>query len=561
MRKGRRASVLTTLVFTDIVASTAVAEEMGDRRWRELLTRHHQIFRRALREHRGTEIDTAGDGVFARFDSPASAIRWACEVADVVRELGIETRAGVHIGEAEVLHGKLSGVNVHVAARTMGEAGAGQVLVTGSVRDITRGGGFGFADLGVRELRGIEGEWHLFEVSSVDGTPRPPLPSPEEARARRDAIAPPPLVKRRRVRLGALATALALLVAGGSLALALAVGGGSSGGPLAGCEVAPGSKPKDLNDRAFNQAVFDGLTDAAATWGISVRDRLAPTEAQARRDIQHFVEERCGLIVTVGSIMAPVTAAQARRDPEQKFLTTDDNVARKLDNLASAVFEVDQPAFQAGYLAAGVTKTGKVATFGGIPIPAVVPFMKGFTAGVLYYNQKHGTQVEILGWDPKSGTGTFVSKDPNDYGAFGDAAAAARLTTDFIRAGADIVMPVDGPSGEIGAGRAAEASNGVLLIGVDSDQHFSAPEYVDRWLTSVMKIYRRMVYSAMEKVVHDRFQGGALTGTLANDGVGLAPFYGLANRVPGKLRAELEEIKKGIADGSISLDPRSYAGA
>jgi class 3 adenylate cyclase len=149
MRTGKRA-VLTTLVFTDIVSSTAMAEEMGDRRWRELLARHHQIFREALREERGKEVDTTGDGMFARFDSPASALRWAYSVADSVRELGVEIRVGIHIGEAEVLHGKLSGLNVHVAARTMAEGGAGQILVTGGVRDIVRGSGFGFADRGVQ---------------------------------------------------------------------------------------------------------------------------------------------------------------------------------------------------------------------------------------------------------------------------------------------------------------------------------------------------------------------------------------------------------------------------
>ena len=173
---------------------------MGDRRWQELLSRHYQIIRRTLREHDGKERDTAGDGVFSTFDSPASAVRWACAAVDALRELGVWIRVGIHIGEAEVLQGKLSGVNVHAAARTMAMAGAGQILVTGSLRDIVRGSGFGFEDRGVHELRGIEGEWQLYEVTSVDGTPRPAPPSGDEAKARRDAIEPPPLVKRRSTR-------------------------------------------------------------------------------------------------------------------------------------------------------------------------------------------------------------------------------------------------------------------------------------------------------------------------------------------------------------------------
>src|SRR5207247_7472917 len=119
------------------------------------------------------ELDTAGDGVLARFDSPASAIRCASATIDEVRELGIEIRPGVHIGECEVLDGKVSGVNVPAAARRWPRPAPGQILVTGSVRDLVRGAGFGFTDRGTHELRGIDGHRHLFEVSSVDDVPRP----------------------------------------------------------------------------------------------------------------------------------------------------------------------------------------------------------------------------------------------------------------------------------------------------------------------------------------------------------------------------------------------------
>ena len=191
----------------------------GDRRWRELLARHHRIVRKALREFGGRELDTAGDGVFARFDSPASAVRCACSVGEAVRRLGVEIRAGVHIGECELFDGKLSGVNVHAAARTMAQAGGGEVLVTGSGWT-SSGARAGFDDRGTHELRGIAGEWHLFEVTSVDGTPRPAPLSEAEAKSRRDAVVPPPLVKRRKVRLAGAAATGALLVAGAAVALA-----------------------------------------------------------------------------------------------------------------------------------------------------------------------------------------------------------------------------------------------------------------------------------------------------------------------------------------------------
>jgi basic membrane protein A len=556
--RNRRSSVLTTLVFTDIVSSTEIAEEMGGRRWQELLARYYQTIRRTLREHGGRQLDTAGDGVFSRFDSPAAAIRWASAAVDAVRELGIGIRVGIHIGEAEVLQGKLSGVNVHAAARTMALASAGQIFVTASVRDIVRGSGFGFEDRGIHELRGLEGEWHLFEVASIDGTPRAAPPSAQEARARRDAIQPPPLAKRRSTRLVGIATAVSAVVAGAVLALVLTMGGKSSALSRTGCEVTPFPP---LNDRSFNQAVYDGLTDAATTWGISVRDRVTdpPSEQAAKQNIEAFVKQRCGLIVTVGSFMGPTTADFASRNRDLHFLTTDDTANHHLQNLASVVFEVDQAALLAGYLAAGVTRTGTVATFGGRPTSTVTPYLRGFAAGVLRYNREHAAHVKLLGWYTKSGTGVYVTEEPTDNDVFSDPTRAAILTRNFIRAQADVIMPVDGTGGEVGAGRAVRASRKpVVLIGVDADQHFSTPQFVDLWLTSVLKVYRRMVYLAMGEVVLGRFEGGPIKGTLANGGVALAPYYGLSKRVPGRLRRELQKLEKGISDGSIPLDPAAY---
>jgi basic membrane protein A len=554
VRRGRAGNVLTTLVFTDIVGSTLVAEELGDRRWRELLARHHRIVREALRDNGGRELDTTGDGVFARFDSPASAIRFAAAASAALRELGIEIRAGVHIGDCEVFDGKLSGVNVHVAARTMALAGAGEIFVTGSVRDLVRGGGFGFADRGTRELRVTAGEWRLFEVTSIDGAPMtPPLPE-QEARTRRSRIVPPPLVKKRRVRLSAVAAAIALVLAGASFALADAVSG-TSAVPLAGCELT--SNPP-LNDRAFNQAVFNGLTDAATRWNISVRDEVTnsspPPFDEWKRHLNDLIRQRCGLIVTVGSGVGGATAAAAKANPGQRFAALDSPSVRGTSNLLSIVFRPEQAAFLAGYLAAGVTKTHTVGTFGGVPLPTVTPFMSGFAAGVLYYNRVHGTHIRLIGWNPMTSTGRFVGT----AGAFADTTAASALTADLIHSGADVIFPVDGPGGETGSCDAARRTRGVLLIGVDTNQHFSAPDCEALWLTSVMKIYRRVVSLAMGQIVHHHFNGGLLQGTLANGGVGLAPPYILASSVPPRLQAELDRTKKEIINRSISLDPRSY---
>jgi basic membrane protein A len=153
-----------------------------------------------------------------------------------------------------------------------------------------------------------------------------------------------------------------------------------------------------------------------------------------------------------------------------------------------------------------------------------------------------------------------VSDDQTNFGAFDDIASARRLSTAFISSGADIIMPVDGTSGNKAAGQAAQRTQGVLLIGVDTDQHFSTPEYDALWLTSAVKNYRVMVYDAMGMVVHHDFRGGLLVGTVANRGVGLAPFYQFAQVVPATLTTKLKELDAGIANGSISVDPASYIG-
>ena len=158
-------SVLATVLFTDLVGSTAKAVELGDRRWRDLLEQHHARIRSQLALFRGIELDTAGDGFFARFDGPARAIRCACAIRDVVTDLGLEVRAGLHTGECEVVDGKVAGVAVSIGARVAAHADSGEVLVSQTVRDIVAGSGIEFDDRGTHELKGIPGEWHLYSVA------------------------------------------------------------------------------------------------------------------------------------------------------------------------------------------------------------------------------------------------------------------------------------------------------------------------------------------------------------------------------------------------------------
>jgi class 3 adenylate cyclase len=166
-------SVLATVLFTDIVGSSARAAELGDRAWRELLERHHALVRRELTRYRGEEKDTAGDGFFATFDGPARAIRCAQAVVDGVRELGLDVRAGVHTGECEVVGDKVAGLAVNIGARVASKAGAGEVLVSQTVKDLVAGAGVQFEDRGERELKGVPGTWRLYSVADVDAHVRP----------------------------------------------------------------------------------------------------------------------------------------------------------------------------------------------------------------------------------------------------------------------------------------------------------------------------------------------------------------------------------------------------
>jgi class 3 adenylate cyclase len=160
-------SILTTVLFTDIVGSTERAAELGDRAWRALLERHHSAVREQLTRFRGVEHDTAGDGFFASFDGPARAIRCACAIREAVEAIGLEIRAGIHTGECELLDGKVSGIAVATGARVSAQAGPGEVLVSQTVKDLVAGSGIAFAERGTTQLKGIPGEWRLYAVSGA----------------------------------------------------------------------------------------------------------------------------------------------------------------------------------------------------------------------------------------------------------------------------------------------------------------------------------------------------------------------------------------------------------
>jgi basic membrane protein A len=315
-----------------------------------------------------------------------------------------------------------------------------------------------------------------------------------------------------------------------------------------------------IDDKSFNATAWAGIEQAEAELGATGKYLESQQQADYAKNIQQFVSEKLDLIVTVGFLLGVDTAAAAVANPEQAFAIVDyaypdcyegavvgkdcgSDVA--LDNVLGLTFATDQAAFLAGYAAAATTETGKVGTYGGLPIPTVTIFMKGFEAGVKHHNQVKGTEVEVLGWDTAANDGLFT-------GNFESTDDGKKFAESLMDEGADIIMPVAGPVG-LGTAAACQQS-GCKVIGVDTDQVVSAAEYSDVWLTSVMKMMDVAVFDAAKAVAEGTFAGGTYVGTLENGGVGLAPFHEFEDVVPATLQDEIDQLKQDLIDGTITVD-------
>ena len=333
-----------------------------------------------------------------------------------------------------------------------------------------------------------------------------------------------------------------------------AAGSGTSAaaaGTFTGCMV---SDTGGIDDRSFNAAAWAGMQAAkAANSSINVKFSQSTSPSDYTPIINTFVSQKCNIIVTLGFAMGDATKAAAKAHPSQKLAIVD-NVTPGA-NVNSLVFNTVQDAFLGGYLAAGMTKTGKVATFGGQEFPTVTIYMDGYWDGVQYYNQKHGTHVQVLGWNEKTQKGSFT-------GDFTNQTKGQTLTQTFISEGADIIFPVAGNVG-LGAAKAvqqadaAAGSQKVNMEWVDLDGCVSAATYCKYFITSVLKGETLAVKTAVLAAANGSFKGGNYIGTLANGGVSLAPFHDWDSKVSASLKSELQQISKGIQDGSIQTPTKS----
>jgi basic membrane protein A len=339
---------------------------------------------------------------------------------------------------------------------------------------------------------------------------------------------------------------------------------------LAGCASAPAEPtvtPVDykacmvsdaggFNDASFNQEAYAGLKQAETELGVKIASVESPekaTQTDYVSGLDSMVSEGCNLIVTVGFALATATRDAAKAHPDVNFaiidsaLTNDDYSPLSLPNVKPIQYDTAEAAYLAGYLAAAKSKSGKVATYGGMLFPSVTIFMDGFKQGVDAYNAAKATKVKVLGAD-----GTDSSKWAAT-GDFNDQAKGKTLTEGFFSQGADIVLPVAGPVG-IGSGQATLDKPGTLVIGVDSDWFglTTHAAYKANILTSIEKKMAKAVLEVIKSGVDGAFAGGddnQYVGNLANGGVQISAQHDVA--YPDGIQAELDALKADIISGKV----------
>jgi len=322
------------------------------------------------------------------------------------------------------------------------------------------------------------------------------------------------------------------------------------GGDFKACMV---SDSGGFDDKSFNQTSYKGLTDAVAQLGIQKGEVESATAADFAKNIQSMVTADCNIVVTVGFLLGNDTLAAAKKNPDVDFAIVDYNDPKAfagVENLKPLEFNTAESSFLGGYLAAGMSQTKKVGTFGGLPIPTVTIFMDGFAQGVAHYNQQKNADVQVLGWDAAKQDGQFVPGDK----PFENTAGGQQVAQSLISQGADVIFPVAGPAG-LGGLQAAKASQGkVNAIWVDTDGCVSAEQYCPQLISSVYKGLDVAVAEAITASQSGSFSGEPYVGNLENGGTGLAPYHEFESKVPAELKTEIEQVKADIVSGKIKIE-------
>jgi basic membrane protein A len=307
-----------------------------------------------------------------------------------------------------------------------------------------------------------------------------------------------------------------------------------------------------LDDKSFNQSSWEGFLAAhERNASITVKNLPSASSADYAKNISMFIGQKCSIIITVGFLMAQTTENAAKKNPNQKFAIVDCSYESGclpkpvLHNIRQLTYDTSQDSFLGGYLAAAMTKTGTVATYGAEQFATVTIYMDGFWDGVQYYNKQHHKHVKVLGWNEKTQKGIFA-------GSLTNITAGSQIARRFISERADIIFPVAGGVG-LGTAETVQAAdsggNHVRMMWVDTDGCVAAPAYCRYFITSVEKGITTSVTGAIMSAFNGSFKGGTYVGTLANGGAVLAPFHGVA--VPKSVQAELKTLTSQIESGKI----------
>lgn len=309
-----------------------------------------------------------------------------------------------------------------------------------------------------------------------------------------------------------------------------------------------------IDDRSFNESAWAGL-QAAAEESPELADPVnvsSGAEADYVPNLTGYVEQDCDFILAVGGLMAEATAEVAEAHPDQQFGIVDASLG--LDNVYPMQFDTAQAAFLAGYLAAGYSSSGVVATYGGVNIAPVTIFMDGFADGVAHYNEANDADVQLLGWDKEAQTGAFTDD-------FEDQAAGRSLSDSFVAQGADVIMPVAGGAGLGTASAAADSGGEYVVVWVDVDGCESVPQYCSSFLTTVVKNIPDAVQSAvLDASQADGLAEGEFLGTLENEGVSLAPYHEYEDEISEELKTDIIDLQADIIDGTIEVESPAQPG-
>jgi basic membrane protein A len=337
---------------------------------------------------------------------------------------------------------------------------------------------------------------------------------------------------------------------------------------LAGCASAPAEPtvtPVDykacmvsdeggFDDGSFNEEAYNGLKEAIAVLGVQSAEAQSQSGTDYQPNVDAMVAEGCNIVVPVGFALGAATDVASAANPTVNFAPVDTNLSnadfspKYVDNVKPLLFDTAEAAFLAGYVAAGTSKTGKVAAFGGAPYPSVTIFMDGFKQGVAYYNTAKGAKVKVLGTDGDDQSKWTMTGD------FSDVAKGKTVSANFIKQGADVIMPVAGPVG-LGAGQAALEAKGVYVIGVDTDW-YKAPKFAEfksLILTSVQKNMGVAVFETIKAGLEGTFTGGKdfYVGTLANKGVGVSPEHDV--KWGAGIADEVAALEADIVSGKVDV--------